>query len=96
MTNKQMRELEVQLAHAAITGVLVTWGIGWLHMSVEQRRGALALAILEYASGYSILSKCKWGNIKELNITAETCQEVLRICKGWSTRGDYGVDFRTT
>ena len=87
----KMRELEVDLAHAAIRSVLVTWGTGWMYLSIEQREAELALAIMQYASGHSTPRGLeKWGELKELNITAYDCMTILHICKDRSQTGDYG------
>lgn len=91
LSDKEMRELEVELAHAAIRSVLITWGTGWMYLSHQQREGELALAIMQYASGHSCPRGLeKWGELKDLDITAYDCMTILRICKGWSISDDYG------
>lgn len=90
LEDSAMRELEVEIAHAAIRSVLITWGTGWFYMSVEQREAELALAIMQYCSGdCTPRGLDKWGELKKLGITAYDCMSILRICKDWSVTDRY-------
>jgi hypothetical protein len=91
LKDEEMRELECELAKVAIRSVLLEWGMGWFNMSKEQRETALLHDITMYASGHSSIDDLrKWGELKELNITAYECMSVLLICRSWSIDGSYG------
>ncbi len=100
LTDAQQRDIELDLAKLAITSVFLEWGVGWFNLAPRARRGQLALAIMEYASGYTANNtfEGKYKHISKHGWTSQDCQEVLRIILSWSG-GDFGVrmlDFAIT